>query len=262
MARMEGRVAVITGGSSGIGLATALAFAGDGAAVVIAARGEARGMEAARRIADRGGNALFVPTDVADAAAVERLMASAVDRFQRLDFLVSAAAEGGDRFALTADFTEHEFDHTVAVDVKGVWLAMKFAIPRMLAGGGGAIVNVSSVNGLTGTPQAALYCLSKHAVHGLTKTAALEYARRGIRINTFCPGAYRTPMLEGAFARFSPDDPSAAETMYREAIPLHRLGDPAEAAACILWLCSEAASYVTGHTLIADGGLSAKIVGA
>lgn len=259
---MTGRVAVITGGSSGIGLATALAFSAEGASVVIAARGEARGQEAVRRIGERGGQALFVPTDVADARAVEALMTAAAERFQRIDFLVCAAAEAGDRFALTADFTEQEFDHTVAVDVKGVWLAMKFAIPRILAAGGGAIVNVSSVNGLTGTPQAALYCLSKHAIHGLTKTAALEYARQGIRINTFCPGAYRTPMLEGAFARVSPGDPSAAEAMYREAIPLHRLGHPAEAAAGILWLCSAAASYVTGHTLIADGGLAARIVGA
>jgi NAD(P)-dependent dehydrogenase (short-subunit alcohol dehydrogenase family) len=258
---MEGRVAVITGGSSGIGLATALAFANEGAAVVIAARGEARGIDAAQRVADAGGEGLFVPTDVADAVAVERLMSWTVDRFQRLDYLVTAAAEAGGRFALTADFTEEEFDHTIAVDVKGVWLAMKFAIPRMLAVGGGTIVNVSSVNGLTGTPQAALYCLSKHAIHGLTKTAALEYARRGIRVNTFCPGAYRTPMLEGAFSRFSPENPSAAEAMYREAIPLNRIGDPAEAAACIVWLCSSAASYVTGHTLIADGGLGAKIVG-
>jgi NAD(P)-dependent dehydrogenase (short-subunit alcohol dehydrogenase family) len=261
MARMEGRVAVITGGSSGIGLATALAFAREGASVVIASRGEGRGMEAARLVAEAGGESLFVPTDVANAVAVERAMAWTVERFQRLDFLVAAAADAGGRLAFTADFTEEEFDFTVGVDVKGVWLAMKYAIPRMLAVGGGAIVNVSSVNGLTGTPQAALYCLSKHAIHGLTKTAALEYARRGIRVNTFCPGAYRTPMLEGAFSRLSPGDPSVAEAMYNEAIPLHRLGDPAEAAGAILWLCSDAASYVTGHTLIGDGGLSAKIIG-
>ena len=257
--RFAGKVALVTGGSSGLGRATALAFAREGAAVVIASRGVERGEAVQRDLVALGAEAEYVPTDVSRAEQVEALVRRTVERFGRLDcaFNNAAAIDVGVHKP-TAEFSEEDFDGHVALNLKSVWLCMKHEIVQMLARGtGGAIVNTSSVNGLGGVPGDAFYAMSKAGVLGLTKSAALEYAQQGIRVNALVAGGFRTPMLEGVFARVSPDDPAAAETGFARLTALGRIGRPEEAAEAVLWLCSEAASYVTGHSLIVDGGLTA-----
>ena len=255
MDRMADKVALVTGGSSGIGRATALAFARGGARVVIAARGLTRGEAVVREIEDLGGTALFIPTDMSKAADITALIQRTVQNYGKVDIAVNSAGTvtGG----LTAELSEEAFDQTVAVNLRGVWLVMKYEIKQMLIQGGGTIVNISSVNGLIGTPGASAYAASKHGVTGLSKSAALEYARSGIRINTVCPGAFRTPMLEGIWEQMSPGEPEKAEARYSERVPMGRVGRPEEVAEAIVWLCSDAASYVTGAVLTVDGGLAA-----
>lgn len=247
------KIAVVMGGTSGIGLATAHLLVANGARVVVAGRDPAKG---ARAVSALGAAAHYVRADVAKAAEVAAVVETTVSRWGRLDWAVNAAAGGDMRPAPTADITEAEWDTTVAATLKGVWLSMKYELAAMAAAGGGSIVNVSSVNGLSGTPTAAAYCAAKHGVHGLSKTAAIEYAARGIRVNVVCPGAHRTPMLEGIFAKIAPGAPEQAEAMYRAHIPVGRIGDPIECARAIAWLVSDAASYVTGAVLTVDGGLS------
>lgn len=256
--RFAGKVALVTGGSSGIGRATAIAFAREGASVVIASRGRERGVAALDELKAWGSNAEFVQADVSRAPDVEALVTRVVARFGRLDMAVNnaGAIEVG-VFKPIAEFDEVEFDQHIAANVKSVWLCMKHEITQMLAQGGGAIVNTSSVTGLGGAPQSAFYAAAKAAVVGLTKSAALEYAARNIRVNALVPGAFATPMLDTVFTQIKPDDPAAAESMYRKRIPLGRIGRPEEAANAVLWLCSDQASYVTGHSLIVDGGLTA-----
>lgn len=257
--RFTGKVALVTGGSSGIGRAAALAFAREGAAVVIASRGVARGEAAHAELQALGARAEFVPTDVSDAQQVQRLIVRTIERFGRIDcaFNNAAAIDVG-VFKPTAAFSEQEFDRHIAMNLKSVWLCMKHEIEQMLEQGtGGSIVNTSSVNGLGGVAENALYAAAKAGVLGLTKSAAQEYAKDGIRINALVAGAFRTPMLESVFTRVSPEDPSAAEAGFAQAIPLARVGRPEEAAEAVLWLCSDAASYVTGHSLIVDGGMTA-----
>jgi NAD(P)-dependent dehydrogenase (short-subunit alcohol dehydrogenase family) len=263
MRKMEGKVAVVTGGSSGIGRATALLFAREGARVVIAARNANRGEQVVKEIREAGGEAVFVETDVSQAAQVERLVGEAVRRFGRLDYAVNNAASYSGASALTADFSEAEYDETMAVDLKGVWLGMKYAIRQMLAQepAGGAIVNTSSVNGLGGVPMASLYAAAKAGILGLTKSAALEYGVKGIRINSLVAGAFETPMLAAAFDRASGGDAEARAKMeagFKAMVASARIGNPTEAAEVIVWLCSDAASYVTGHSMIVDGGLTAR----
>jgi NAD(P)-dependent dehydrogenase (short-subunit alcohol dehydrogenase family) len=262
MSSFAGKVAVVTGGSSGIGRAVAEAFAEGGAKVVLAARGDARGEETARAIRARGGEALFVRTDVALAPEVEELIARAVETYGRVDCAVNNAASEDGAFAATADFDEETFDRVVGVNLKGVWLCMRQEIRQMLRQGppGGAIVNVSSVNGLGGARKGSLYSATKAGVLALAKSAAQEYATQGIRVNTLVAGAFRTPMLERVFERLGGPGAEAASTVeaaYTSLIPIGRLGRPEEAAAAVLWLCSDAASYVTGHSMIVDGGLTA-----
>jgi NAD(P)-dependent dehydrogenase (short-subunit alcohol dehydrogenase family) len=159
---------------------------------------------------------------------------------------------------MTADFSEAEFDRQLALNLTSVWLCMKHELAQLVRQGmGGAIVNTSSVNGLGGAPYSAPYAAAKAGVLGLTKSAALEYAPRGIRVNALVAGAFRTPMLEGVFSRLAPNDPAVVEADYTRRIPAGRLGRPEEAAEAVLWLCSDAASYVTGHSMIVDGGLTA-----
>jgi NAD(P)-dependent dehydrogenase (short-subunit alcohol dehydrogenase family) len=259
---LQGKVAVITGGNSGIGRATALICAREGARVVIAARNVEKGNHVVEELRKSGGEAIFIPTDVSKTVQVEAMVTQAVQRFGRLDCAVNNAAGYMGVFSTTADFSEQEFDQTIAVDLKGVWLGMKYEIQQMLrqTPSGGAIVNVSSVNGLGGTPMGSLYAAAKAGLLGLTKSAAMEYGRQGIRINALVAGAFDTPMLRNAMDKMAGGDAAAQDAMkekYLAMIAAGRIGNPAEAGEAIAWLCADAASYVTGHSMIVDGGLSA-----
>jgi NAD(P)-dependent dehydrogenase (short-subunit alcohol dehydrogenase family) len=260
----DGGVALVTGATSGIGLATAVAFARRGLAVVLAGRDAERGARALGEVrgARADARAEFVRADVADPADVERLVAAAVERFGRLDVAVNNASDpAGAIGKRTADYTVEEFDAQHALNLRSVWLCMKHEIAQMLRqGGGGAIVNVSSVNGLGGVRGAALYASAKAGVLALTKSAAQEYAADGVRVNALVPGAFDTPMLRGAMAaQGAVDDESlgAMRAAYAGLVPLGRIGDPSEAAEAVVWLCSAHASYVTGHSMIVDGGMTA-----
>jgi NAD(P)-dependent dehydrogenase (short-subunit alcohol dehydrogenase family) len=261
MTTLEGKVVLITGGSSGIGRATALAFSKEGARVVIAARGAERGEEAAHEICSAGGQAVFVRADMAKTADVAKLVPRTVKAYGRLDYAFNnAATEGSPK--VTADFTEKEYDEILRVNLKAVWLAMRDQIRQMLQQqpAGGAIVNTSSINGLGGVAGGALYAATKAAVIALSKSAAQEYARQGIRVNVLVAGGFDTPMLRRVFERAGggdPDKAKAVEEQISQMVPLHRIGRPEEAAQAVLWLCSDAASYVTGHSMIVDGGLTA-----
>jgi NAD(P)-dependent dehydrogenase (short-subunit alcohol dehydrogenase family) len=259
---LNGKVALITGGNSGIGLAAAKAFAREGSKVVIAARGAERGEQAAHDIGAAGGQVVFIRADMAKPADIEMLVTKTVEIFGRIDCAFNNAATEGESLAPTADFTEEEFDQTIAVNLKGVWLCMKHQIRQMLSQepGGGAIVNTSSVNGLGGVANGAIYAASKAGVLALSKSAAQEYAPHGIRINTLVAGGFKTPMLGRVFERASGGDAGAAEMIEKQIeqlVPLQRIGRPEEAAEAVLWLCSSRASYVTGHSMIVDGGLTA-----
>ena len=249
---LEGRVTLVTGGSSGIGRATSLAFAREGARVVVADIAVAGGEETVRMIEAAGGAALFVRADVSKATEVEALVTETLGRFGRLDCAFNNAGIEGSR-ASTVDYTEEDWDRTVGTNLKGVWLCMKYEIPRMLEQGGGAIVNTSSVYGLVAGRGVSAYVASKHGVAGLTKSAALEYAPHGIRINAVCPGAIRTPMLMRHLR-----DAESEERLIAAVEPIGRMGSPEEVAAAVVWLCSDAASFVTGHTMAVDGGYLAQ----
>ncbi len=258
----SGKVVLITGGTDGIGLATARVFAGEGASVVIAARDAQRGARVQAELCGLGGRALFVATDIGQPGAAEQLVTRAVAEFGRLDVAVNNAAADV-RIAPTADITEAEFDTSVAVNLKGLWMCMKHEIAAMQCkgvgdgGGGGAIVNVASINGLSGTPTASIYSATKHAVIGLTRSAAREMIARGIRINAVCPGATDTPFQHRPHLGLAASDQQARQAQLAQAIPLGRLARPEEIAAAIRWLCSAASSYVVGHALVIDGGLTA-----
>jgi NAD(P)-dependent dehydrogenase (short-subunit alcohol dehydrogenase family) len=261
---LDGKVVIVTGGSSGIGKAASIAFAKAGARVVIAARGAQRGQEVAHEIHSSGGEAIFVRADLANPNDIEILIQTAVDKYGRLDCAFNNAAIAEGSFAFTADFTEEEFDRTINVNLKGVWLCMKHEIRQMLLQTPtcGVIVNTSSVNGLGGAPQGALYSASKAGVLALTKSAAQEYGQLGIRVNALVAGAFRTPMLELALEKVSGGDPEArqaVEEKYRQFTAMGRIGRPEEAAEVVVWLCSDAASYVTGHSMIVDGGMTAAL---
>lgn len=250
--QMKNRTALITGASSGIGRATALAFAREGANVVVADRDREGGIETVRWIEDRGARAVFIPCDVAKPVDVENLIRKSVEAFGRIDFAFNNAGIEGTS-APTAECTEENWTRTIDVNLKGVWLCMKAEITQMLKQGGGAIVNCSSIAGLIGFPGIPAYVASKHGVIGLTKTAALEYAKQGIRINAVCPGVIQTPMID----RFTQGDPKAyAQLTAGE--PVARIGNPGEIAEAALWLCSDKASFITGHPLVADGGWVAQ----
>jgi len=252
--RFDGKVALVTGGSSGIGRAAALAFAHEKAKVVIADVAVEGGEETVAMIKRAGGDALFVSTDVSQASAVEALMAKVLATYGRLDCAHNNAGISSGVRAATADVPEDVWDRVIAINLKGVWLSMKYEIPLMLAHGGGAIVNMSSGFGLVGNPNGgAAYVTSKHGIVGLTKTAALEYAKAGIRINAVCPGVIRTPLIEHIMQR---EPQFAAQMTARH--PIGRFGTVEEVAETILWLCSDAASFVTGHAMAVDGGFVAQ----
>jgi NAD(P)-dependent dehydrogenase (short-subunit alcohol dehydrogenase family) len=245
-----GRVALVTGSASGIGRAAALAFAEAGAKLVLADINAADGAALAAQIEGQGGEALFLRTDVADAAQVDALVAQAVARFGRLDCAFNNAGIEEEHLKL-AESDEALYDRMMAINVKGVWLCMRRQIAQMLAQGGGAIVNTASVAGLVGAPRHAIYAASKHAVVGLTKSAAVEYGKKNIRINSVCPGVIRTAMLERALER----DPSW-EAGILALHPIGRLGEVDDVVSAVLWLCSDAAAFVCGHQLVVDGGMT------
>lgn len=247
---MGGRAGLVTGSARGIGRASAVALARAGASVVVSDLEDAReeGEETVRLAEEAGGEARFVACDVSADADVAALVAATVVAYGRLDFAHNNAGIPGIG-PLLADIAEAEFDRIVAVNLKGVWLAMKHEIGRMAAGSGGAIVNTSSVAGLVGGPSAGAYAATKHAVVGLTKSAALEYADRGIRVNAVCPGAIRSRLTDAL-----PED-ALASGLARQAIK--RIGEPEEVAAAVVWLLSDDASFVTGSTVPVDAGLLA-----
>lgn len=246
------KVAIITGASSGIGKATAFAFAEEEVAVVLAdvqPEGEAI---AAEIRAQYGVPAIFLRTDVSKSEDVKRLVASTLETFGRLDYAFNNAGIEGIP-ADTAECTEENWQRTIDINLKGVWLCMKYEIPAMLREGKGAIVNCSSIAGLSGFPSIPAYVASKHGVLGLTQTAALEYAKQGIRVNAVCPGVIQTPMID----RFA--GPSAeAKAALVAGEPIGRMGKPQEVADAVTWLCSDRASFVTGTSLAVDGGWTAK----
>jgi NAD(P)-dependent dehydrogenase (short-subunit alcohol dehydrogenase family) len=249
---MAGKVALITGGSSGIGRSVGLLFAREGARVVVTARRTDEGEETVQMIREAGGEACFVQTDVSQAAAVQALVNTCVTRYGRLDYAVNNAGIEGSIVPMI-DYTEDDWDAIIDINLKGVWLCMKAEVVQMQQNGGGAIVNVSSVGGLIGFPRMGPYVATKHGIIGLTKTAALEYATHNIRVNVLCPGLIDTPMADRVVKGLQAGGIDA-EHLVMSLTPLRRRGTPAEIAEAAVWLCSDAASYVTGHAMVVDGG--------
>ena len=249
--RFDGKVALVTGGSAGIGRATVLAYARAGARVVIGDINVAEGEETVRAVEEAGSEAAFIRTDVSQRSDVEALVEGAITRFGRLDCAFNNAGVDNQHFAV-GELPEEEWDRVHGINLKGMMFSLHYEIPRMVAMGGGAIVNSSSVVGLIGSPVSAAYIASKHGVTGLTKSAALDYANKGIRVNAVCPGVIRTAIIE-AYLKETPD---AAAQLATQA-PMRRMGTPEEVAAAVVWLSSDEASFVTGQTLAIDGGWTA-----
>ena len=243
---LTNQVALVTGASRGIGAATARTLSREGAAVALAARDEERLDALAAEITEAGGSALSVPTDIGDPVAVERMVARTLDAFGRLDIAFNNAAGGGHRPTPLPDVAVEDFDSAFAVNLRGTFLCLKHEIPAMLQTGGGAIVNMTSTAGLEAVGGLAAYVSTKHGIVGLTKVAALEYAAQGIRVNAVAPGPILTDQLERAG--------TAAQQAAAQAMPMKRVGHPEEVAAAVAWLCSDAASFITGATVPIDGG--------
>ncbi len=246
----ENKVALVTGAASGLGLATATAFAESGAAVVLADWNETAVQTAANAIAANGHKTLAVTCDVSDDAQVEAMVKQTVAAFGRLDAAYNNAGVQN-VLAETADSPRDDYDRIMAINLRGVWSSMKFELQQMRAQGSGAIVNCSSLGGLIGGSRRGTYHAAKHGVIGLTKSAALEYATRGIRVNDVCPGMIQTPMSDKMIAEGQGPE---LDRMLNTFVPMKRLGRPEEIAAAVLWLCSDAASYITGQSISVDGG--------
>jgi len=251
---LEGKTALVTGGGSGIGRAASLAYAKEGARVVVADVNVEGGEETVLMIKEAGGEAILVHADVSKPKDTQAMVDQAVEAFGSLDCAFNNAGIGGGRDRLlTADYLEEDWDRVISINLKGVWLCMKAEIPQMLKQGGGAIVNTASIAGLVGLTGTIAYVAAKHGVTGLTKAAAMEYAKSGIRVNAVCPGYIQTPLVQGIFDRIEG---------YRERVaarhPMDRLGEPEEIAQAVVWLSSDAASFVTGHNMPVDGGYMAQ----
>lgn len=250
--RLEGKAALVTGAGSGIGRAAAALFVREGARVIVSDVNVSGGEETVAAIRKQGGEARFIRCDVSKPAEVEALIRGAVEAFGRLDCAVNNAGISG-TMVPTGDYPEEAWDEIMAINLKGVWLCMKQEIQQMLKQGGGSIVNTASVAGLVGIQMAPAYVAAKHGVVGLTKTAALDYAKANIRINAVCPGVIRTPMV----TVITNDNPQVAAAVTASE-PVGRMGEPEEVAEALVWLCSGAASFITGAALPVDGGLVAQ----
>jgi NAD(P)-dependent dehydrogenase (short-subunit alcohol dehydrogenase family) len=252
----NGKVALITGAGNGIGRATALAFAAYKAKVVVVDRDGAAAERTAGTIKQQGGDALAVTADVTKSADVQAYVKAAVDAYGRIDcFFNNAGIEG--KLAPTAEYDEAMFDQVLAVNVKGVFLGLRYVLPVMIAKKSGAIVNTASIAGLVGSPNMPAYVASKHAVVGLTKSVAGENARLGIRVNAVCPGPVDTRMIHAVEAQINPNDPADVGKRYTTAIPLGRYSTPEEIANTVVFLCSDLASGITGAQYVIDGGRTA-----
>jgi len=244
-----GKTALVFGGTAGIGRSAAIAFASAGANVFISGLGAAEGKEVEAEARSRGAEAVFMEADVTRESEVQAVVSAAAERFGRIHAAVNNAGIEG-RFGPVQDLTEADFDRIISVNLKGIWLGLKYEIPHMLAHGGGAIVNTSSSAGVTGIANVAVYTASKHGVVGLTKATALELAQARIRVNAIAPGPVNTDLLKrmvGGHIDLS---------VIADHVPMRRISEPEESAQAILWLCSDAASFITGHTLVVDGGLT------
>ena len=248
----EKRTALVTGGGLGIGRATALAFAEHCSRVAVVDIAEVEGEKTAEMIREKGEEAVFFRADVSDPEQVKGMVRDVVDTFGRLDCAFNNAGIEGEQ-RKTADCSIDNWNRVIGINLTGVWLCMKYEIPEMLKRGGGSIVNMASVAGRVGFTNIAAYTASKHGVNGLTKTASLEYATENLRINAVCPGVIHTAMID----RFTGGDEEAMKQM-AQMQPVGRMGRPEEVADAVIWLCSEEASFVTGHPLVVDGGFVAR----
>lgn len=251
---LDGKTALVTGGGSGIGRAASLAYARAGARVVVADVNVEGGEESVQRIKEAGGDAILVHADVSKPDDTQAMVARAVEAFGSLDCAFNnAGISGGRERHLTADYLEEDWDRVISVNLKGVWLCMKAEIPKMVEQGRGSIVNTASIMGLISTSGSVAYTAAKHGVVGLTKAAALEYAQSGVRVNAVCPGYIHTPMVQGRL-----DTVEGYEDRLKSLHPIGRLGQPEEIAEAVIWLSSDAASFVTGHNMPVDGGYTAQ----
>jgi NAD(P)-dependent dehydrogenase (short-subunit alcohol dehydrogenase family) len=250
--QFSGKVALVTGGASGLGRASAIALAREGAKVVVSDVAVSEGEATVQMITLAGGQAIFTKADVTKSSEVEAMVQATVKAFGRLDFALNNAGIDGVR-ARTANYPEDVWHQVINLNLTGVFLCLKFELPVMVEQGSGVIINMSSVAGVTGFPGHAAYTASKHGVIGLTKTAALDYAKAGIRVNAICPAYTRTPMLSRMLEQ-KPD----LETKLISRVPLRRLGTAEEIAQAVIYLFSDAAAFITGHSLVMDGGIVAE----
>lgn len=246
---MTGKIVLITGGATGIGRATSIEFTNQGNTVIIGSRDAKNGNDFVSELKSKGSDAQFLQTNVQESREVERLVAKTVDLYGRIDYAVNCAGVEGEGKPIIST-TENEWDSIIGTNLKGTWLSMKFELMQMQKQAFGSIVNISSVLGLVAN-RSSIYTASKHGVNGLTKSAALTYANIGVRINAICPGYIETPMMERAYAE---KEHLKSNTVSRH--PIGRLGLPEEIARAAVWLCSDSASYITGHLMVIDGGYS------
>ena len=255
--RFENKVAVVTGAATGIGGATASAFGAEGAQVVLADVNDEAMRERLNEIETQGGSGIIVRADVSNPNDAQRIVTAALSAFGGVDYLVASA--GIQTYGTVVSTDEDTWDRTLDINAKGVYLAAKYCIPEMVKRGGGAIVNVASVQGLFSQPNVAAYAASKGAVIAMTRTMALDHAAGNIRANSLCPGSVDTPMLRHSAGLFSPEDPGGALKEWGGLHALGRIAQPAEMAQVALFLCSDAASFITGAAIVADGGLTIRI---